>query len=161
LRSVPLGEAGGAVALMDRIVAALAPVRGILSAEFKLDPRDGQFRVIEVNARAWKHVEFAATSGVNICKLAYDDARGVRNEPVTAYDGGAFCVDRYHDFRPCLELFRRDELSLDAWARTWLSSKGPVGCLDDPLPSLSLFGELFADAVRRRVGTSRVRPGPA
>ncbi len=157
LRSIPPDEARGALDLMDRVIAALAPVRGILSAEFKLDPRDGQFRVIEVNARAWKHVEFAATSGVNICKLAYDDALGVRNEPVTAYDGGAFCVDRYHDFRPCLELFRRDELSLDAWARTWLSAKGPVACLDDPLPALSAFGELLTGAVRRRLRSPHPR----
>ncbi|MEI7894405.1 MAG: hypothetical protein WCI05_15020, partial [Myxococcales bacterium] len=151
LRSIPAEEAQGAVDIMDRLIAALSPARGILSAEFKVDPRDGQYRIIEVNARGWKHVEFAATSGVNICKLAYDDALGIRNEPITSYDSAAFCVDRYHDLRPCLELYGRDELSFVEWARTWLSSKGPVVCLDDPLPALWCFGEIAVGAVQRRL----------
>jgi predicted ATP-grasp superfamily ATP-dependent carboligase len=159
LRSLPPDQARGAIAVMDRLVAALAPVRGILSAEFKLDPRDGEFRLIEVNARAWKHIEFAATSGVNICKLAYDDALGVRNEPVASYDGGAFCADRYHDLRPCLELYRRGELSLGGWARSWLAAKGPVASADDPLPALAYFGELVTGAARRRFGRDGARAG--
>src|SRR5262249_8599734 len=75
LWSIPHDEAHGAPEIIDRAIAALRP-RGIVSAEFKLDTRDNQLKIIEINARVWKHVDFASQCGVNIARLAYDDALG-------------------------------------------------------------------------------------
>ncbi len=58
------------------LVRLLAGVgyRGIFSAEFKRDERDGVYKLLEVNVRPWKYVEFAALCGVDVCDLSYRDA---------------------------------------------------------------------------------------
>ena len=55
--------------------------RGIFSAEFKCDDRDGFFKILEVNARPWWYVEAAACAGMDVCSMAYHDALGPTVEP--------------------------------------------------------------------------------
>lgn len=151
LRSIPLESAREACDLMDRIIDSLRPIRGMLSAEMKLDPRSGRLKIIEVNARAWKHVEFAATSGVNICKLAYEDALGIDSAPITSYLDDETCVDLYHDMACCWRLYKKREITIGEWVRSVWGAKGPIACADDPLPAVSRFGELAQGWVKRRI----------
>ena len=44
--------------------------------EFKRDPRDGRFCLMEINARHWKWHGLAARCGVNLSYVAYRDAIG-------------------------------------------------------------------------------------
>ena len=71
--SVPLKEVGSAI---NPFLAMLGSVhyRGMFSAEFKFDERSGQFKLLEVNARAWWYVGFAAHCGVDLCQMSYRDA---------------------------------------------------------------------------------------
>ena len=57
--SVPVSDTDNAVATLKILFADIG-YRGIFSAEFKRDPRDGVFNLIEVNARPWWYVDFAA-----------------------------------------------------------------------------------------------------
>ncbi len=159
LRSIPLESARAiaARAAVDRIIVALKPVRGMLSAELKLDPRDGRLKVIEVNARAWKHVEFAATCGANICRLAYDDALGRDSAPITRYRDDETCVDLYHDVANFFRLYKKREISFGEWLGSVWGATGPVASTDDPLPAMSYVTGLLADSMQRRL--SRVRRG--
>ena len=54
-------------------------IPGITQVELKLDPRDGEFKLIEINDRGWFWVKLAAHSGVNLPLIQYydftDDAR--------------------------------------------------------------------------------------
>ncbi len=47
--------------------------QGFSQVEFKLDKRDGQFKLIEINGRFWKWHSLAAASGVNLSALAYQN----------------------------------------------------------------------------------------
>lgn len=114
--------------------------RGIFSAEFKRDPRDGLFRILEVNARVWKFVDFAAGCGVDVCSMAWRDALGLPVETVSSYRVGATCMDAYFDRRPCLDGYRRGEIGLAAWARFWLTSRKVTFAWDDPRPALRWLG---------------------
>ena len=49
---------------------------GVSQVEFKRDPRDGRFCLMEVNARHWKWHGLAARCGVNLSLAAYRDAIG-------------------------------------------------------------------------------------
>ena len=49
---------------------------GVSQVEFKRDPRDGRYRLMEVNARHWKWHSLAAVCGVNLSLAAYRDAIG-------------------------------------------------------------------------------------
>jgi D-aspartate ligase len=62
--------------LVDAALRLLQKLRfhGVSQVEFKRDPRDGRYRLMEVNARHWKWHGLAAASGVNLSLAAYRDA---------------------------------------------------------------------------------------
>jgi predicted ATP-grasp superfamily ATP-dependent carboligase len=146
LVSVPLAEMEAARAGLERFLVAQR-YRGIFSAEFKKDPRDGVFRLLEINARAWKFVDFAAACGVDVCHMAYRDALGLPVEPVSSYRIGATCVDAYFDRPACAAARRRGELSLLGWAHFWAGARPVTFTWDDPGPAVAwLFARLFRRA---------------
>ena len=50
---------------------------GIAQVEFKRDPRDGQYKLIEINGRFWKWHALGVPCGVNIAAAAYLDMAGL------------------------------------------------------------------------------------
>jgi D-aspartate ligase len=154
--SVPLAEVAGAVETIRTLVSGVG-YRGIFSAEFKRDERDGAFKILEVNARAWWYVDFAARCGVDVCTLAYRDALGERLEDVGEYLVGRHCVYPYYDFYACRELWRGGRISPVAWLRSWLGAAQPVFRWNDPLPALGETLRIMGVGVRRRLR----RPAPA
>lgn len=58
---------------------------GVAMVEFKLDPRDGVFKLMEVNPRFWGSLALAIASGVNFPYLIYRMARGENIQPVNSY----------------------------------------------------------------------------
>ena len=51
---------------------------GLSQVEFKLDPRDGAFRLMEVNPRLWQWHGLATACGVDLPRIAYWDLLGAR-----------------------------------------------------------------------------------
>ena len=159
-RSVPLHQAEEAVAPLRRLLDSVH-YRGIFSAEFKRDPRDGQFRIIEVNTRAWTYVEFAARHGVNVCEMAWRDALG---EPVPAasygYPAGKLCVDLYHDLSSIGRTPVRGMSNVLRLAAEWARADLHVFRWDDPRPALHVLGSLLRKrASRRRDASLAARAG--
>ena len=128
-----------------------AHYRGVFSAELKRDSRDGVFKLIEINARPWWYVDFAARCGVDVCRMAYDDALGEPVETVREYAVGRTLVFPYYDYFACVDAWRRGELSLFEWARSWMHAMQPVFQLRDPTPGLRSFAKVIGnlDALRR------------
>jgi D-aspartate ligase len=63
-----------------RLLAALG-FHGISQVEFKRDPRDGRFKLMEVNPRLWQWHGLAAACGVDVPRIAYWDLLGARLPP--------------------------------------------------------------------------------
>jgi predicted ATP-grasp superfamily ATP-dependent carboligase len=61
---------------------------GISQVEFKVDPRDGRYKLIEVNPRLWQWHGLAAACGVDLPWIAYCDLLGRRLPPQTMRDEG-------------------------------------------------------------------------
>lgn len=152
--SIPLTELEDAVGTLRRLWMSL-PYRGIFSAEFKRDPRDGLFKVLEINARPWWYLEFAARSGVDVCHLAYRDALGLRVEPVRSYKAGRRCVYLYLDTKVYGSLLRQGRLGLWSWLGSWIGADQPVFSWADPLPQVHILFKSFRDRLRTR---SQPRP---
>ena len=87
---------------------------GISQVEFKQDPRDGAFRLMEVNPRLWQWHGLAAACGVDLPRIAYWDLLGARLPPARQNGAG-----------------RR-------WAITLMAGKRPV------LPRLPYTDAVFA-----------------
>ncbi len=144
--SVPLAEMAAAADAVTRFLATIG-YRGIFSAEFKRDERDGVFRLLEVNARPWWYVEFAARCGVDVCSLAYRDALGLPLDATAAYEVGRYMVYPYYDRYAALAQYRAGRLTLGAWAAQWLTGYQPVFEWSDPAPA---WEGMFA-LIRRRL----------
>jgi predicted ATP-grasp superfamily ATP-dependent carboligase len=127
--------------------------RGVFSAEFKYDHRDGQFKLLEINARPWWYVEFAAHCGMDVCAMAYHDALDLPVEPTMEYEVGRSCVYLVNDLRA---LWGQKHPGLWSWMRSWLSAEGTPFHWNDPGPALAFP----ACALRNRRGHSaRRKPG--
>jgi D-aspartate ligase len=149
--SVDRDAAADAIASSTKLLAH-AGYRGMFSAEFKRDQRDGRFKILEVNARAWWYVDFAARCGVDVCRMAYQDALELPVKPVRDYAVGRTLVFPYADHMACRALWDRGELSTLGWVRSWLTSTQPVFQLSDPLPAAVQTATMLGGYVRRRVG---------
>jgi D-aspartate ligase len=57
---------------------------GISQVEFKRDPRDGRYKLMEINPRLWMWHTLAAACGVNLAHIAYLDLIGCPPEPRTS-----------------------------------------------------------------------------
>lgn len=134
--SIPVESVSGAAENLKRLLGAI-DYRGIFSAEFKYDTRDRQFKILEINARPWWYVEFAAICGADVCSLAYRDALGRNLRPRRDYRTGVRSVHPYFDLYACLEQLRKKELTIAQWAGSWIGARLPVLCSDDPLPGLA------------------------
>lgn len=152
-RSIALERLQTPVDDVKRLLATL-DYRGIFSAEFKRDRRDGVFRILEVNTRAWTYVEFAARCGVNVCEMAYQDALGLPvHRAALDYKLDAGCVDFYRDFNTVRAQSAQARGPLPAILLQWARAHFHSFRWDDPKPGLH-----FAMQVLKRQGRGRV-PG--
>jgi predicted ATP-grasp superfamily ATP-dependent carboligase len=150
METIPVSEAAGAVATIRTMLARLGFV-GVFSAEFKYDDRAQVFKILEVNARPWWFVEFAARCGVNVCMLAYREALGLPISSVNSYPIGRRCVYLGQDFKA----FRREYprvASLGRWIKSWLGADEALFARDDPAPSIAYFAGLIRAGFRRPAG---------
>ena len=146
--SVAVNDAGDASATLKTLFADIG-YRGIFSAEFKRDPRDGRFNLIEVNPRPWWYVEFAARCGVNVCVMAVRDALGEPVETISNYAVGRRCVFPYYDLQAVRAERSAGRLGLLGWASSWLGPYQPIFRWSDPLPSVGEVAALIGGRIRR------------
>ena len=71
---------------------------GVCGIEYLLDPRDGLYRLIEINARTWLWVGLAKACGVDYAKLIYDFVNGREMEYPTNYKVGLNWINPVTDF---------------------------------------------------------------
>jgi predicted ATP-grasp superfamily ATP-dependent carboligase len=123
---------------------------GVSGVEFKRDLRDGQLKLMEVNARHVSWHKLATALGVNFSYVAYSDALGRRIVAPPQIDGPRWIIAS-RDIPDSLREIVRGELS----AREWLTSlKGTrvdgMLSLDDPVPGVYEFARFAWRGVKRR-----------
>ena len=118
---------------------------GLCQVEFKRDPRDGRYKLMEINPRLWQWHGLAAACGVNLPWIAYQDLVGDPPEPVRMRSEGK------------------------RWAITFARGSSPalqrppymdaVFAIDDPKPALVHGARLARGALsrprRRALGTRK------
>jgi predicted ATP-grasp superfamily ATP-dependent carboligase len=137
--SIALAAVDSAWNDVQRLLAAIG-YRGIFSAELKLDPRDGVFKLLEINCRPWWFNGFASDCGVDVTLMHYHDSLGMPVEPVTHYREGVKLVSSFNDLRAC----RQSRTSLHRALRFWFGARDAMFSGDDPLPFFRYAGEQSA-----------------
>ncbi len=149
--TIPLSDVASAAESLDRLLRGI-DYRGVFSAEFKHDERDGVFKILEVNARPWWFVGFAASCGLDVCNMAYRDSLGERVEPVAKYAVGRRCIAPRLDFQAGLADWKAGRGGPWPFFRSWIGAKQLVWSASDPRPSLGQIRVWIRTRLRRKLG---------
>ncbi len=109
--------------------------RGVGSAEFKLDERDGKLKLIELNPRYWQQNILADKCDMNFPLVDYLEATQQNPEPIFTFKTGIKWINVYLDFGSFLSYRLTGEISFKEWI-TSLKGKKIYSILagDDLLP---------------------------
>ena len=109
--------------------------RGVAEAEFKKDPRDGTFKLLEINARTTTQSALAAACGTNMEYLAYLDAIGAPTGEPPSPTEGVVWIDEFRDMRSWIPQWAAGQLGLGDVLRSMQGKRVyAIAARDDPLP---------------------------
>ena len=109
--------------------------RGLGGIEFKKDPRDEIYKLIEVNTRFGMWDGLGEKCGVDIAYIAYCDALGIPVEPRLSYRPGVIWIDWQRDLRAIIAYHRKGELTWRAWLTSLRGEKmWAIYSSSDPWP---------------------------
>ena len=143
MESISLSEVEPAAKSLTTLLERLE-YRGVFSAEFKFDARDGQFKILEINARPWWYVEFAARCGVDVCMMDYRDALDAPVKTIAEYQVGRRCmmfaIDMlaFHALRG-----KQNGLNFGDWIESLRNADDALFSARDPLPALAHWTKLL------------------
>jgi D-aspartate ligase len=135
-----------------RLLLGALRFTGLAEVEFKLDPRDGRCKLLEINPRVWGWHTLGRLTGADFPYLLWRLVRGqsVHCEARPAQPGLRW-VHMRTDLPAALELRRRGLLSVGAYLRSLRSPvEFAIAAADDPLPALLDIPLLGVLAWRRR-----------
>ena len=117
---------------------------GIAHVEFALDPRDGEYRVLEVNTRLPVWAALAANRHLDLPRIVYDDLSGLEVEPVPTFKGDLTWVYLAKDVYVSLQMARRRELGPRQFLSGYLRrpKARAVFAKDDPWPAVASLAYL-------------------
>lgn len=156
------------ITLVKKMVKDLR-YHGIAEFEFKKDPRNGEFKLIEINPRSWSWIGITPACDVSLPWIAYADLRGMEKVPYresVVDNGDVKYIKMLEDFRNCMygykkSGFPRYQMSMMQWWKSLRAKKKIYAefCWDDPgvgLYSLVTFTKgVAAVFLRGRHGKSR------
>ena len=130
---------------------AHAGYQGVSDVEFKRDPRDGRFKLMEINARQGYWTALATASGVNLTYIAYRDATG-RPCPECVQREGVRWTDILHEGPDSVRELWRGELGLHDWLAPLAGVRVDAHfSLRDPRPGLSAVGLMTGEHAKKAV----------
>jgi D-aspartate ligase len=110
---------------------------GLVELEYKLDPRDGQYKLLDVNARTWGYHSLGASAGVDFSYMLYADQLGM---PVTACKGnpGVGWMRTTTDIPAAFCALAAGDIDFRSYLRSLRNcSADAVFSLEDPVPGLA------------------------
>jgi D-aspartate ligase len=134
--------------LSERFLHAIG-YYGLAELEYKLDPRDGRYKLLDVNARTWGYHTIGTKAGVDFPYLLYADQLGMP-APATRAAPGVRWIRLATDLPTAIVESLHGRLNWRAYGRSVVSSDiESVFSWRDPLPGLAELLLLPYLAVKR------------
>ncbi len=121
--------------LAQRLLAAMA-YTGLVEVEFKRDPRDGRFKLLDVNARVWGWHTLGRQAGLDFPYLTWAFVQG---DPVPRMRArpGVRWIRLATDFPAAISAIQSGGLTPRAYLRSFRQPlEFAIFAADDPLPAL-------------------------
>jgi len=110
---------------------------GLVEIEFKRDPRDGKYKLLDVNARTWGFHSIGQACGVDFPYLAYADQVGLPMKPGRAQPGVGW-LRLITDLPTAIGDIAHGDLTIKDYCRSILSTRvESVLSWRDPLPAVA------------------------
>jgi D-aspartate ligase len=124
--------------------------KGILDMEYSYDPRDGQYKVLDVNPRIGATFRlFVGEDGMDVARALYFDFMGWRVMPSSAPEGRRWMIEDL-DLISCLRYAFDGRLTPSEWMRSYRGVKETaMFAADDPLPALAACAKDLVACARR------------
>jgi predicted ATP-grasp superfamily ATP-dependent carboligase len=149
--TVPMADVSACLPALRTLLTDTA-YRGIFNVEFKLDERDGRFKIIELNPRPFWLIGHIVKAGVDLPWMSYLDAQGLPVPLPPPYQVGRYGMYEIPD--------------ATAIGRAWSHLRGPEGPVlepwlkgdralfwwRDPLPAISGLSQIVAKRLSRARG---------
>jgi D-aspartate ligase len=121
---------------------------GIAHVEFAQDPRDGEFRLLEVNTRLPVWAALAANRYLDLPRIAYDDLTGKEVAPLPTFRDQLTWIYLAKDVWVSFQMAKRRELRPREFASRYLRGRKAraVFARDDPWPAVASLGYLRSRA---------------
>ena len=114
---------------------------GVGSVEFKLDQKDGTYKLIEINPRYWQQNSLATKCGINFPYINYLDLMNREQDPVREFKTGVKWINWFKDFDSYLTYRKEGSLTYRKWRKSLKGEKIYSDFTwDDPLPRLYQIG---------------------
>lgn len=112
---------------------------GIAHVEFAQDPRDGEFRVLEVNTRLPVWAALAANRHLDLPRIVYDDLSGLEVAPLPTFRDDLTWIYLAKDVYVSFQMARRRELGPREFLSGYLRrpKARAVFARDDPWPAVA------------------------
>ena len=133
--TIPVSDVPEPLELTRRIIGSLG-YRGVFSAEFKLDDRDGHFKILEINARPYWYVALTAAAGVDLAWMSYLDALELPVPRVASYRQGLCGVYELQDAVALMRSWSARRRHDGPVLRPWLMGQRSLFWWRDPMPAL-------------------------
>lgn len=110
---------------------------GVCEVEYLKDPRDGQYKLIEINARTWLWVGLARACGVDFAGMAYDYVNNQNIEYPDGYDTNLKWNNCVTDTLILLQYIKAGKFNIGNYFKSIKGKKvNAVFDIKDPFPGL-------------------------
>ena len=135
---------------------------GVAMIEYRYDPADGKYWIMEVNGRFWGSLPLAIEAGMDFPLMLYQaEVEEKRDFTEVSYRPGIYCRNLQKDVNWMLESFVSKKASPAGNRTSFGTVLGELGHiftgkeksdefhLDDPLPGLTVIARSLGDLVRK------------
>ncbi|MGH9354271.1 MAG: ATP-grasp domain-containing protein, partial [Terriglobia bacterium] len=134
--------------LSERFLRAI-DYYGLVELEYKLDPRDGQYKLLDVNARTWGYHTLGRRAGVDFPWLLFTDQLGQPVEPQQARPGVSW-IRLITDLPTGISGILSGKLNWKAYVRSLCAAHvEAVFSREDPIPGIAELALIPYLSVRR------------
>jgi predicted ATP-grasp superfamily ATP-dependent carboligase len=162
--TIPLDDLDACMPALRTLLRA-TDYRGIFNVEFKLDERDGRFKIIELNPRPFWLIGHIERTGVDLPWMSYLDAQGIDVPAPRPYQVGRYGMYEILDATAIARAWSHRRRPEGPVVKPWLRGDRALFWFRDPMPALGGVGQIVGRRASRalerarRLGTPREAEG--